>query len=186
MAEPVLALSGMARSSGSGARISEVRVGTILQVQAWPETLPAVKAALAGILFGEPPALGEAVERAGTTVAHVAPGRFMLASADAGLAARVAEAIAAADGAVTDLSHGRAILALDGEAALPVLQKCVTLDLGAFPVGRAAPTAIHHIDVLIHRRTEARFELWVLRSFAVALAEWLLDMGLEEKVGLDA
>jgi sarcosine oxidase gamma subunit len=42
---------------------------------------------------------------------------------------------------------------------------------------------IHHIDVLILRPAETEFRLLVLRSLAEALAEWLLDAGLEEGIG---
>ncbi len=75
------------------------------------------------------------------------------------------------------------MLALEGEAAAAVLQKCVAIDISALPPGRAAQTMSHHIDVLIHRRTATEFRLMVLRSFAEALAEWLLDAGLEEGIG---
>jgi heterotetrameric sarcosine oxidase gamma subunit len=51
----------------------------------------------------------------------------------------------------------------------------IDLDQAAFPVGHVAQTAIHHIDVLIHRIEEAAFEVWVLRSFSESLVEWLLD-----------
>jgi sarcosine oxidase subunit gamma len=71
------------------------------------------------------------------------------------------------------------ILKLDGEASASVLATSVALDLdlAAFPAGRVAQTMIHHVDVVIHRRSETGFELWVLRSFAESLAEWLLDQG---------
>ena len=113
----------------------------------------------------------------------VAPGTFLVAGLTTDLAKLVREALPPTDAAVTDLSHGRTVLSLEGDAAADVLQSCVTLDLSAFPPGRAAQTAIHHIDVLIHRRSETRFELWALRSFAHALAEWLLDAGLEKGSG---
>jgi heterotetrameric sarcosine oxidase gamma subunit len=41
---------------------------------------------------------------------------------------------------------------------------------------------IHHIDVMLHRRAESCFDLWVFRSFAEALAEWLLDAGAEDEI----
>ena len=50
----------------------------------------------------------------------------------------------------------------------------VDLDPAAFPIGRLAQTAIHHIDVLIHRIDERAYEIWVVRSFAESLSEWLL------------
>jgi sarcosine oxidase subunit gamma len=57
-----------------------------------------------------------------------------------------------------------------------ILQGSVLVDLetGAFPSGRVAQTPIHHVGVLLHRRSETEFELWVPRSFALSLAEWLL------------
>ena len=57
------------------------------------------------------------------------------------------------------------------------------LDPAVFPAGRVVQTMIHHIDVVIHRRSEAHFDLWVLRSFAESLAEWLLDQGVELGIG---
>ena len=131
----------------------------------------------------EAPPIGHAATNFETSLIAVAPGSFYVAGLAADMAWLVKEAVSPADAAVTDLSHGRAVLALEGEAAGDVLQKCVAIDLSAFPPGRAAATMIHHIDVLIHRRTETEFRLIVLRSFAEALAEWLLDAGLEEGIG---
>src|SRR5215210_6478268 len=50
-------------------------------------------------------------------------------------------------------------------------------DPPVFPPGRVAQTMIHHIDVLLHRQKRSSFDLWVLRSFAAALTEWLIDAG---------
>ena len=46
-----------------------------------------------------------------------------------------------------------------------------------------AQTAIHHVDVLVHRLTDRSFEIWVLRSFAESIAEWLIDAGAELGIG---
>lgn len=186
MAEALLALAGIAAFEGGGRVVlSEAPVRALVQLQAWPTTAQAVKDALATVVPGELPAMGHATEGAGFILVHIAPGRFMLTGPDTDLPARLTDLIPAVAGAVTDLSHGRAVLSLEGEATADVLQKCVALDLSdaAFPVGRAAATMIHHIDVLIVRRRKTRFDLWVLRSFAEALAEWLLDAGLEEGIG---
>jgi heterotetrameric sarcosine oxidase gamma subunit len=63
----------------------------------------------------------------------------------------------------------------------------VALDLqaGAFPPGRVAQTVIHHVDVLLHRRAVEAFDLWALRGFAEALAEWIIDAGLEFGIAFD-
>jgi methylglutamate dehydrogenase subunit D len=184
MAEPVTALAGLAASSGGRrATLAEVSAGTILRIQTWPETAGAVQRVTRELLGLDAPPIGEAATKDAVTLVAIAPGTFFVAGLTTDLAKLVSEALPPSEAAVTDISHGRAVMSLEGDAAAEVLQSCVTLDLFAFPPGRAAQTAIHHIDVLIHRRSETRFELWTLRSFAHALAEWLLDAGLEKEIG---
>jgi heterotetrameric sarcosine oxidase gamma subunit len=186
MAERQSALAHLPGSSTPGARatLSEMRPGSIMQVAAWPETLQAVEATLGEILQISVPRAGYAVAASGATLAAVAPGRYLIAAEAPDTVMRLEAALPASDGTVTDLSHGRAILRLEGEAAAEVLARCIALDLDptAFPPGRVAQTMIHHVDVLVHRVAQTRFELWVLRSFAESLAEWVLDAGLELNV----
>jgi methylglutamate dehydrogenase subunit D len=189
MAERLSALAHLPAAPSGALTLSEAPYVSILQIRAWPETLSTVTAVLISELLDEQvPLIGSAFAKDGAVVASAAPGRFMLASADAALVRRLETAFLVDDAAVTDISHGRMILRLDGASAEAVLQKCVMIDLSqaVFPPGMMAETAIHHIDVLIHRHSETVFELWVLRSFAEALAEWLLDQGLDQGIGYQA
>lgn len=165
--------------------LHEIRPGSIVQIAAWPDTLEAVQATISELLRVRAPRMGSGAVAAGVALLAVAPGRFLVSADAASLAEAFESAIAPSEGAVTDLSHGRAILRLQGKAAAATLAKCIALDLdsGAFPPGRVAQTAIHHIDVMIFRRAEDVFDLWVLRGFAEALAEWLLDAGVELGIG---
>ena len=101
-------------------------------------------------LLAEVPPVGSATVQNGTTVCAVAPGRFLMAGPE-DLFKRIETAFPAGDATMTDLSHARVILKLEGDAAAAALQTCVMLDLDplAFPPGRVAQTVIHHIDVLI-------------------------------------
>ena len=183
MAERASAIAQLSHPAAASPQVtlSELRSGSILQVGAWPDTLQAVEAAIGDLLGVRIPPLGRAYSDPNVTVASIAPGRFLIAGAAPDLVPRFEAALPSADGAVTDLSHGRAILRLEGPAATALLGKGVALDLhpSAFPPSRVAQTIIHHVDVVLHRRSEALFHLWVLRGFAEALAEWLLDAGLE-------
>jgi heterotetrameric sarcosine oxidase gamma subunit len=183
MADRRSALAALPPTTAGNARVtlSEVRPGSILQIAAWPETLTTVQGVIAVFLGAQVPKSGRGLAGADAAIATVAPGRYLIAGYASDLVSRFEAALAASDGAVTDLSHGQAILRLEGEAAADVLARCVALDLdpAVFPAGRVARTAIHHIDVLIHRLTETSFDLWVFRSFAESLAEWILDAGLE-------
>ena len=186
MAERLSALAHLPAAAGGGrVTLSEVRVGSILQVQAWPETVETVRSVIAHLLGIEAPAIGKALVGAGVTIAAIAPGRYLVSSDAGEIAQKFEAAFPSSDAAVSDLSHGRVILKLEGEAAASVLTTSIALDLdpSVFPAGRVAQTMIHHIDVVIHRHSETHFELWVLRSFAESLAEWLLDQGLESGIG---
>lgn len=161
-------------------RMTEIRPGSILLVGAWPDTLQTVESVIGEFLGVRVPAIGSAAADPNLTVATIAPGRYLISGMAPDLAQRFEAALPSADGAVTNLLHGRVILRLDGEA-VALLSRCAAIDLdpSVFPPGRVAQTMIHHVDVLIHRQKRTMFDLWVLRSFAESLAEWLLDAGLE-------
>jgi methylglutamate dehydrogenase subunit D len=161
-------------------RATEIRPGSILQVGAWPDTLRTVETVIEELLGVQVPPVGSAVADPNLTVAAIAPGRYLISGMAPDLAQRFEAALPSADGAVTNLLHGRVILRLDGEAAA-LLSRCVAIDLdpSVFPAGRVAQTMIHHVDVLIHRQKRTVFDLWMLRSFAESLVDWLLDAGLE-------
>jgi heterotetrameric sarcosine oxidase gamma subunit len=182
MAERLSALTHVNPGAADGAPLvlSEARPVVALQFQAWPDTLAIVEAVITQTLgLATVPPVGSAVTLAGGSLCAIGAGRFFLFTGSEGTAATFRTAFSSSDAAVTDISHGRTILHLEGDAAAELLSRCVALDLdtAAFPPGRVAQTAIHHVDVLIHRLTESRFEIWALRSFAESLAEWILDAG---------
>jgi len=190
MAERISALASLPAHAGDGTRVrlSELRPAAILQIQAWPETLLAVQAMIAETLgIPEAPKPGRAAWFHGGSVAAIGAGRYLLSTTAEEIVARVDAAFPPEDAAVTDISHARTVLRLEGEAAPDLLSRCAPLDFDAkaFPADRVAQTAIHHIDVTIHRLTDTSFEIWALRSFAESLAEWILDAGLELGIGFD-
>lgn len=187
MAERQSALAGFPHgdAAAEGARLFELRPLSILQVQAFPDSLAEARDGLATLLGVEVPAAGGS---AGDAVLSMGTGRFLIRADVPDLAARFEEALAADVASVTDLSHGRTVLRLEGDATTELLARCLLLDLdpSVFPAGRVAETAIHHVDVVVHRQTTTRFDLWVMRSLAEALSEWLVDAGAGLKVGFCA
>jgi heterotetrameric sarcosine oxidase gamma subunit len=83
--------------------------------------------------------------------------------------------------AVTPLSHSRTRIFIDGTPAREVLAKCMPLDFhaGIFTPGTFAMTGLHHTPVTVHCLNENRFDLYVLRTFAMSAWEWLTDAALE-------
>jgi sarcosine oxidase subunit gamma len=184
MAERRSALANLPAEAGGGARVrlSEVRPGAILQIQAWPATLATVEAVITQILrIAEPPRPGRTVWFHGGWICAIGAGKYLVSTTADDIIATFRTAFSSQDAAVTDISHGRTILRLEGDAAAAVLSCCVPIDFdaGVFPSDSVAQTAIHHVDVLIHRLTLSSFEIWAPRSFAVSLAEWLIDAGTE-------
>ncbi len=80
-----------------------------------------------------------------------------------------------------DQSHGRVRIAVAGKSAAAMLCKGIAVDLDAteFPVGRSVMTLAGHLGVLLTRTGDERFELMVLRGYALSLWESLVEMGLE-------
>jgi len=187
MAERRSALAHLSADAGGVARprISEAQPGAILMLQAWPDTLATVEAVVTQTLKADLPALGHGVPFDGGTILAIGAGRFLLAVGDAGAGKSFREAFSTSDAAVTDISHGRTVLRLEGDAAEELLQHAAPVDFGMkpFPPGRVAQTAIHHVDVVVHRTSEASFEVWALRSFAESLLEWLIDAGADLGAG---
>lgn len=78
---------------------------------------------------------------------------------------------------ITPLSSGRTRIALSGLGARDVLASCAAIDFHAaeFKPSHFVMTGIHHTPVLIHCIGENDFHIYTLRTFALAMWEWLVD-----------
>ena len=76
-----------------------------------------------------------------------------------------------------EVSHGMARIRLSGPEARTILASGMSIDLhaSAFPAGRSAVTAYRETFVVLHAVEEDILDVYVLRSFAVSLTEWLSD-----------
>lgn len=111
------------------------------------------------------------------TALATGPGQWLVVS-DHDTPAALTAQLASLPGqpAVTDLSHARCRIRLRG-AARHVLQSGITIDLSdtAFPPGRSTATAFRDVAVAIHAADADTFDLYMLRSYALSLWEWLVD-----------
>lgn len=108
------------------------------------------------------------------------PGQWFLVG-DAPLAAAELAALVARlpEVAVSDQSHGRVRIAVEGERAAATLAKGTAVDLDALPVGAATATLVGPLGVHLTKTAETAYELMVLRSFAAALWHDLEAMAAE-------
>lgn len=76
---------------------------------------------------------------------------------------------------VIDVSEGRIVLELDGAHARAALAQELSLDLRphSFGPGRCAQTGLARVPVILQQIDPARFRIFVRRSFAPYVADWL-------------
>lgn len=169
-----------------GVTLSERKLAAIVQVAAFPGRQTPVTEAIAkatGLKLNGKPGAGQiAGSRSGF---GIAPGRWLIADEANGLAAALAKAVGAQDGAVTGLTHGRSVFRIDGPRSRWVLAKLFAVDFSAeaLPLGSGVSTAHHDVFAAIQRVGDDAFDLYVFRSFARSFWHALAQAG--EEVGCE-
>ena len=166
---PVLRPRRHAQAAGIGVTLAEIQPGSIVQLAAWRGEEGALIAAIRHVTgLALPDGAGGGVSTETKAAFGFAPGKFLVADQDEGLAAAFAKAVAASTGTVTDLSHGRTAIRTAGPKAEWVLAKFFAVDfsLPALPVGSGLSTVHHDIFAQIQRTGPDRFDVYVFRSFA--------------------
>ncbi|MEX4010242.1 sarcosine oxidase subunit gamma family protein [Neoaquamicrobium sediminum] len=171
---------------GAGVVITETRPGSIVEVAAWPgqrtALLEAIRAAISLDLGDRPGAGAMHEERSGF---GIGPGRLLLVDEAEGLAQTLANAVGNETGTVTDLSHGRTAIRVEGDQAEWVLSKLFPIHISpdGFPVGEGRATAHHDISAAIQRTGAHSFDIYVFRSFARSF--WKVLCHSAEEVGYE-
>jgi sarcosine oxidase subunit gamma len=160
-----------------------VRGWRLIQLAAFPKTIADVERAARALLGVDPPAHGgSAVTAEKCLLMRTGPEIFCIVSPESEDVAAALRAVVEPDsGTVTPLSYSRTRIYIEGAEASKVLSTSIALDFhrSAFPVGHFAMTGLHHTAVLVHRTAEERYELYVLRSFALWTWDWLTDAALQ-------
>lgn len=119
-----------------------------------------------------PAKVGTAQTNDGLTVLRIAPQQFWCVGDKA-------PAELSADCLVTPLSSARCRIRVEGVLARRVLARAaqVNFDAKAFKTGHFVMTGVHHTPVLIHCVGDDAFHVYAMRTFALAVWEWLVDAG---------
>jgi len=122
------------------------------------------------------PASNRAVTAADLTVLWHGPGQWLVVRAPgpSPLADELAR-LCGEDAAVVDLGHARTVLRLTGGGVRDVLARGTSIDLrpARFAPGACALTALGKIGALLHAVAPETIDVYVARSYAQALVEWL-------------
>lgn len=111
------------------------------------------------------------------------PDQYFVVVQGSGEGALYRELKVALDGiaSVSDQSHGRVIIRIEGSKVRNVLAKGTPVDLHAdeFAIGKSALTQMAHVGVHLTRVGEDAFELSVFRGFAESFWEWITEQAEE-------
>jgi sarcosine oxidase subunit gamma len=163
-------------------RIGEIGGWELAQLAVFAGQEAAMAAAIAPVLGADALAAraGHVQRREGIGLYRTAPDACWVLASDPRVVPHLLAAVPVSAGCVTVLTHSRLRLLLDGPAARTVLGAGISVDLHprSFAVGEFAQTALHHTGVVLERCAQDRYELYVLRTFALSIWEWLLDAAL--------
>lgn len=184
---PVLLPGRHAQGDGRiGVTLAETQPGSIVQLAAWRGEERAMIDAIAEVTgLTLPDGAGGGVAADSKAAFGFAPGKFLVADHDEGLAAAFGKAVDPQTGTVTDLSHGRTAIRIGGPKAEWVLAKFFAVDfaLPALPLGSGLSTVHHDIFAQIQRTGADRFDVYVFRSFARSF--WNALCHASEEVGYE-
>ena len=164
-------------------RFTELRDWQLSLLAAFPATEAAFAGALAAIVaVPVSPSTRKAMTTRNGLLFNTAPRQYWFVSRDASIAAALEQALLPSVGTCTNLSHSRVRIRLEGAEAAAVLAKGISVDLHPlrFAVGEFVQTSLHHTAVLLHRVDAEVFDLYLPRTFAASLWEWLTDAALPQ------
>ena len=163
-------------------RIGETRGWKLVQVAAFSTTAQELEQAVRTLLGFELPArLGVAQAVGARLLLRCGPEQFWIITQDGeDIVPALRSAVTPAIGSVTELSQSRTRIWIEGPHSSEVLSRGLAIDLDpkVFGLSAFALTGLHHTPVLVLRTRATRFELYVLRTFAVWTWEWLTDAAL--------
>ncbi|MCB2101454.1 MAG: hypothetical protein KDE22_11325 [Rhodobacterales bacterium] len=168
-----------------GVRLSERPADALVQV-----AVPAAaRAAVADALGHALPDPLTAIDIPGksTRLLWVSADQWWVEARDGTAPADLAARLAAAGARPTDQTQARVVVHLAGEHTRDLLAKGWALDLHprAFPAGACAQSSLAAVSVMLAAVGGGAYDLYIPRSFAQSLWDWLLDAGAEFGVGVD-
>jgi heterotetrameric sarcosine oxidase gamma subunit len=171
-----------ARDGRRAVRVGELSGWSLAQLGVFAGHEAQVAVSVAAVLGADALAARarEVRRSAGVALYRTAPDAYWVVVSDPKVISQLQAAVPASAGTVTSLSHSRVRLVVDGPAARAVLAAGISVDLHprSFAVGAFAQAGLHHTGVLLERCAADRYELYVLRTFALSIWEWLLDAAL--------
>lgn len=164
-----------------GAVLEEQKPAAIVQINGAPPD-SRLASALGYLSLESTPEMRRACNGKGGTLLWNGPGQWLAVSPSTparDFLMDLRRALDPSGATVTDLSHARAVIRIAGPKARDVMLKGCPLDLERFKVNDCASSLLGHLNVQIHCIGDQTFDLYVFRSFGLAMWDWLIDAALE-------
>jgi len=162
-------------------RISEVKELTIIQVVQYKKSKAEFKTInIDGIKFPEQILTVNSNEK--TRILWNAPRTWLVMSKKENINQMIKENCEAKDFAITDISHSRAAIQIEGAEASEILKKGCSINFNDLKKNNCASTVFQGINILIDKvkdKPEA-FNLFALRSFGESFYHDITDAALED------
>lgn len=172
-----------------GVRLSAQHCASVTLLGTWVGNGVALQDAVTQAVGGAAPARTGATHASALgLLMRIGPEEFLLVDETA-VPHRVAalrQQVTPEIGSVTDLSHARCRIRVEGDQCLNTLAKLFALDLreATFPIDEIRLSGHHHVPCLLHRRGAQSFDLYVFSTYAQDQLETLRDAALEFGVRL--
>ena len=170
---------GAPEAAGPSVVLEERRPAALVQVNGAADP-GALGRALTSLGLEGAPRLNRAVRGEGVDLLWTGAEQWWLVFGGCDMSAgEVRELVADPDVTATDLGHARTVLRVSGPMAHELLAKGCPLDVEGLEEGDCASTRLGPFNVVVHCRGGACFDLYVFRSFGLAMWEWLADEAAE-------
>lgn len=171
-----------------GVQLTTSTLASVTLISTWISGLNALQAGMAGVFGNQVPAqTGKTTPTGLGLLMRTGPEEFLLVGDDAtDRTAQLRASITADVGSVTDLSHARCRIRIEGAQCRATLNKLFALDLreSAFPVGDVAMTGTHHVPCALHRLGADVFDIFVFTTYAHDQLGTVMDAALEYGVAV--
>ena len=162
-------------------RISEVKELTIIQVVQYKRSKAEFKTInIDGIKFPEQILTVNSNEK--TRILWNAPRTWLVMSKKENINQMIKENCEAKDFAITDISHSRAAIQIEGAEASEILKKGCSINFNDLKKNNCASTVFQGINILIDKVTDKpeAFNIFALRSFGESFYHDITDAALED------
>lgn len=179
--QPASERRGAISGASPGVVLAERMLAALAQINGAPEGARTAKA-LAQLELESRPEPRRATAGRHATLLWTGPGQWLAIAArtsaeDFVLVLR--DAVEPLGATVTDLSHARTVIRIAGPDSREVLLKGCPLDIEAMAKDDCAASLVGHLNALIHCVDERVFDVYVFRSFGLAMWNWLIDAAEE-------